>query len=66
MTLWLELLNLASYRTKNQEKEQHVPTSIDFVQDLYLNLSSFIVLLLLLIDSLLILAAALIDVLDVS
>jgi hypothetical protein len=66
MTLWLELLNLASYRTKNQEKEQHVPTSIDFVQDLYLNLSSFIVLLLLLIDSLVILAAALIDVLDVS
>ena len=66
MTLWLELLNLASYRTKNQEKEQHVPTSIDFVQDLYLNLLSFIVLLLLLIDSLLILAAALIDVLDVS
>jgi hypothetical protein len=66
MTLWLELLNLASYRTENQEKEQHVPTSIDFVQDLYLNLSSFIVLLMLLIDSLLILAAALIYVLDVS
>lgn len=66
MTLWLELLNLASYRTESQEKEQHVPISIDFVQDLYLNLSSFIVLLLLLIDSLLILAAALIDVLDVS
>lgn len=66
MILWLEQLDFTSYRTKNLEKGQHVPTLKGCDQDLYLYLSSINTLLLPLIESLLILAAALIEVLDVS